>query len=181
MIGAPNASRAAWDRWFVYEIGSRVIGGSEWEGWAESVGSEIPSSIPPAKRPSSSPDQLVMEQVVPSDQRAEQSRALATARSTFPNLPPDLAIQGSPQFARVLWALGLAQRAGVEPLNASQIAAVVATYGAVQVEGTNIARFFRTSTGRWSPSILEVGQARYALNAAGAALFAEFFEGKKAG
>ena len=174
VIGAPNASRAGWDRWFVFEIGSRVIGGDEWQGWIDDDVAETPSSLPPARR-SSSPNQLTIEQVVPRTELDAKS-AIASARSALPNLTPESSVNGSRQFARVLWGLALAQRAGLGPQSASQIARLVALHGLVPVETTNVARFLRTGTRLWATNVIETGRARYALSSVGAALFATSFD-----
>lgn len=172
VFGPPRPS-LPWDRMFAAELGASIVGGS---GWALQETPSTPAGVTPFK--SIKPRQTSQLPLGITPETQVTTEQVAAVAKRMPELSARSETSGSTQLARILWALTLAQEAGLPPQNASDISLLIKQFGRVKVEGTNIARFFRTQGARFGALFLEVGSHRYALSSEGAALFADTFRSR---
>jgi len=80
----------------------------------------------------------------------DENLAIRSALCHLPGIGDQTKINGSSYLARVLWALELAHRARLGPLMPSKMAELLQSWGGLQVEPPNVARFLRTSESKKS-------------------------------
>jgi len=86
----------------------------------------------------------------------------------------DAALDGKRTLARVLWAVAIAEEAGiVDGLTAVDASALLSTAAQVEVFSTNVARAFRDEHALFAETSPDGRSKRYALTAAGRARLAE--------
>jgi hypothetical protein len=102
--------------------------------------------------------------------------ALVDGNPSGPSLPrirPDTEYAGTVWLPRLLWALEWANRAGLGPRSASEIAAILREHGDVDVPGTNVARAFREfRENRGGEGLWEGAGKRYSILPGGRSLLA---------
>jgi hypothetical protein len=169
-VGALKGSRGTWDRPFASEAGRVIFGTQVWEDPPPPAADPAPPK-PPAARGSR---KNAVQPLLPGVAGAPAATP-STVVSLLPALHADTVAEGSKQFVRVLWALRLAQEIGLAPQSAAELANLITEWGKVAVEGTNIARFFRTHYSKFAQYIHEVKKGRYALSTMGADMFERVF------
>lgn len=86
----------------------------------------------------------------------------------------DAVLDGKRTIARVLWALAIAEQAGIDDgLTAVDASALLSTAAHVEVFSTNVARAFRDEHALFAETTPDGRSKRYALTAAGRARLAE--------
>ena len=75
-------------------------------------------------------------------------QAVREALASLGELPGGVKYQGSRYIVRVLWALEIAFRAGLGPLRAIDMAAIICDFGNDLVTGQNVAHFGMVHLGR---------------------------------
>jgi predicted type IV restriction endonuclease len=76
--------------------------------------------------------------------KPDYEKAIKEAIKSLGKMPQNKKLQDSKYVIRILWVLEVADRAGIGPLRASDIATLICDYGNEPVAPTNVARFFRS-------------------------------------